>query len=451
MLNATADRLIHEVANQIESADAPLQLTLPITDPIVYGYITQFPNDQRVEKAAEALKVGVIAIKSASPTLDMRVVHDKFAEVESRFKDFVGEFQEEMTAHLGHYFKDKDGQLPRSLDGFLGQEGHLARIIRAWFDPADGKLGRLMEAQVGPNSLFARSLDPKNKDGVIMLIEARMQKLLENRLNEVLAEFSLDQEKSAMSRLKTLLDEGFQKINLALGVKEATAAEAARRHVKGIEFEADLYKVFAAMGRGLGDETEFVRGTPGETRKKVGDLVAILGETAGAPGVRIVFEAKDSRYKLKEAIDELEAAKENRAAGIGIFAFAKGSETAEIGDFRRIGDDFYCTVDKDDLAAGKPLLFFDSAYKIARALAVAAARREAAGGLDLQAIEQHVQELLGWVARIGEMATKARTIQTSGKFIEEHATELKQDLDRRLNGVLEMLRNGQEAGLTGIG
>ncbi|HVA45902.1 MAG TPA: hypothetical protein VNH11_05895 [Pirellulales bacterium] len=322
----------------------------------------------------------------------------------------------------------------------------------AWFDPAEGKLGRLMEAQVGPNSLFAKSLDPKNKDGVIMLIEARMQKLLENRLNEVLAEFSLDQEESAMSRLKTMLDDGFQKINRALGVEEATTAEAARGHVKGIEFEADLYKVFAAMGRGLGDETELVRGTVGAVaRSKQGDFVATLGETAGAPGLKIVVEVKESEWKLKDALAAIDDAKKNRKAVIGIFVFAKGSEPAEVGDFRRIGEDFCCTVDKDALAAGRPLLFLDSAYKIARALAVAAARRGAAGGLDLEAIEQHVQELLGWVDRIAEMATKARTIQTSGKFIEDRANELKDDLDRRLNEVLEMLRNGEEAGLTGIG
>lgn len=442
MLTATADRLTREDADQIET-DGSFTLTLPITDPVVYGYITQFDEDQYVEKAVEALKVGVIALKSASPTLDMRVVHDKFAEVETRFKHFVAEFKQETAESFAHYFKDKDGQLPRSLDGFLGQDGHLARIIRAWFDPAEGKVGRLMEAQVGPNSQFARSLDPKNKDGVIMLIEARMQKLLENRLNEVLAEFSLDQEASAISRLKAMLDDGFQKINVALGVRKATAAEAARGHVKGIEFEADLYNVFAEIGRQLGDETEFVRGTPGETRKKVGDFVATLGETAGAPGVRIVAEAKDSRYKLKEAIDELDAAKENRAASIGIFAFAKGNEPAEVGDFRRIGEDFYCTVDKDDLAAGKPLLFLDSAYKIARALVVTAARREAAGGLDLESIEQHMQELLGWVDRVAEMTTKARTIQTSGKFIEERANELKDELDRRLNGVLQVLARAE--------
>lgn len=221
MLTVNAARLPREIADQLEKGPPPLELTLPINGPIVSGYLSQFEHADWAPKATAALKVGVIAIQSASPTLDMRVVQEKFGEVETRFKDFVGEFQEELTGHLGHYFKDKDGQLPRSLD-------------------------------------------PKNKDGVIMLIEAKMQELLESRLNEVLAQFSLDEDNSAMSRFKALFDEGFQKINLALGVKDAKAAEAVRGHVKGIEFEADLYEVFAETGRQLGDDTEFVRGTPGE-------------------------------------------------------------------------------------------------------------------------------------------------------------------------------------------
>lgn len=167
-----------------------------------------------------------------------------------------------------------------------------------------------------------------------------------------------------------------------------------------------------------------------------------LGETAGAPGVKIVIEVKESEWKLRDALAAIDDAKKNREAAIGIFVFAKGSEPAEVGDFRRIGEDFYCTVDKDNLAAGKPLSFLDSAYKIARALAVAAARREAAGGLDLEAIEQHMQELLGWVDRIAEMETKAKTIQNSGKFIEDRANELKDQLDRRLNEVLAAIRRG---------
>ena len=42
--------------------------------------------------------------------------------------------------------------------------------------------------------------------------------------------------------------------------------------------------------------------------------------------------------------------------------------------------------------------------------------------------------------RIAGMATKARTIQNSGRAIEQCAADLKQDLDDRLAFILELLR-----------
>src|SRR5262249_22257967 len=68
---------------------------------------------------------------------------------------------------------------------------------------------------------------------------------------------------SAMSQMKAMFDSGFSGLREALGVKAARAEEAERGHIKGINFEDDLYKVVAEMGRQFGDQTELVRGTPG--------------------------------------------------------------------------------------------------------------------------------------------------------------------------------------------
>jgi len=51
----------------------------------------------------------------------------------------------------------------------------------------------------------------------------------------------------------------------------------------------------------------------------------------------------------------------NRKAAVGIYAWRRGTEPTEVGDFRRIGDDFYVTVDADDLRAERQLLYFDAA------------------------------------------------------------------------------------------
>jgi len=432
------------ITNNIRKSEviASLDLNLVINDRNVLAYLSQFEDEEiQCEKAVEALKVGVIAIQSASPTLDTQVVQAKFAEVESRMKEQMAECQKKVADDLVRYFAEKDGVVPRSIDGIFGEKGAVTRTLHTFFDPTDGRLSRLMQAQIGPQSSFGKALDPQNKQGVIALIETRVHELVEAKLDEVLQEFSLDEDGSAMCRLKGMLSDFFGQLNQSLGIKAATAEEAERGHVKGIVFEEDLYAVFAEVGNQLGDDTDLVRGTVGVvSRCKKGDFLAILGETSGAPGQRIVVEVKDQSLRLKDAIDEMQDAKQNRDATCGIFVYTRGMEPAEVGDFRRIGEDFYVTVDKADLASGKPLLFLDSAYKIARALAVAAARKEEAGEFDRQKIQDQLDALAAWSARIADMATKARTVQSSGKLIEQCANDLKADLDSRVAVVLNELK-----------
>jgi hypothetical protein len=431
----------HDQSSEVVSS---LDLSLVITDRQVRAYLARFPSEElQCEKALEALKIGVIAIQSASPTLDTQVVQEKFAELDTRWKDQVTEFQTRIESDLARYFASQHGVVPKSLDEIFGERGLVTRTLQAFFDPADGKLSRLMQQQIGPQSTFGKSLDPHNKTGVLSLIESRVQELVEAKLNAVLNQFSLDADGSAMSRLHTLLTESFHRLHQSLGVQAGAKAEADRGHVKGMEFEADLYEVFARMGARYDDVTELVRNTPGEIpRRKTGDFVAVLGETSGAPGYRMVVEVKNTTLSSKQAQAELQEAKQNRKAATGVLVFARGTEPPEIGNFRRIGEDFYVTVDRDDLAAGEPLVFLEAAYQIARALAVATTRKEAAGQLNLQQIRDQVDALATWSDRLAEMVTKARTIQTSGQFLEKHANDLKADLDTRVGTIVRALQPG---------
>jgi hypothetical protein len=439
----TANALSHHRTDAVSSLD----LSLVINDHNVLTYLAQFQDeDVRCEKALEALKVGVIAIQSASPTLDTQVVQVKFAEVEGRMREQLREFQGKVKDDLCRYFAEQDGVVPRSIDGTFGENGTMTRTFQSFFHPTEGKLCNLMQSHIGPHSKFGKALDPQNKEGIVALIEARVHELVEAKLDEVLKQFSLDQDDSAMSRLKEMLSEFFGRLNQSLGIKLATTAEAEKGHVKGFVFEEDLYQAFAEMGRQLGDETECVRGIVGAvSRCKKGDYLATLGETSGAPGKKVTVEVKDQALRLKDAIDELQDAKKNREAACGIFVFARGCEPPEIGDFRRIGEDFYVTVDRDDLAAGSSLPFLDAAYKIARGLTIAAAKKDQGGELDLQKIHDQVDALAQWSGRIADMAVKARTIQNNGKQIEQCANELKIDLDAKVAVILRALQQAESA------
>src|SRR5262249_47624764 len=133
-----------------ENGTAIMDLPLRIADPLVLGYLQRFEGDDRLEKAQEALRVGVIALQQAIPTLDTEVVREKFAAFEK-------ELGEQFSAFLG----EGDGVLPRSLDRFFGERGLIAGLFTKHFDPTDGRLAKLIEDKVGPKSEFAQALDPK--------------------------------------------------------------------------------------------------------------------------------------------------------------------------------------------------------------------------------------------------------------------------------------------------
>jgi hypothetical protein len=424
MSGTVANRIAHQ-----SSENGSIHLDLEVSDPIVVGFLSPYEGPARLAKVLEALKVGVIALQTAYPTLDTQIVKDQFAEM-----------QEDFGEAFALYFAEKDGIVPKSLKDAFGEKGELSQVFQRYFDPKEGRFVRLMDGQIGPSSSFGKQFDPENKKGVIATIEEKVKQLVEAKLDEVVAEFSLDEDGSAMNRLKTIIESAFTGLREVLGVKDARAEEAERGHVKGFNFEEDLYEVVAEMGRQFGDETELVRGTYGVNKCKTGDHLVTLGETTGAPGLGIVFEAKDQVYKAKKAIAELQEAKKNREAVSGIFVFAKGCEPVEFGNFKRIDNDFYCTVDKSALAEGGPLPFLWAAYELARVQAVTAVRKEAGGKLDLERIQQHIDGIAAWVPRLGEIVSKANTVQKSGNAIETTAKEIKEDIEERVAEILALLR-----------
>src|SRR5207253_8667964 len=124
----------------------------------------------RLAKALEALKVGVIAIQTASPTLDTQIVKDQFAEM-----------QEDFGGALARYFAEKDGIVPKSLNDAFGDKGALSQFFLRYFDPEAGRFVRLMDGQIGPSSKFGKLFDPRNKDGVIAVIEEKVNHLVEEK------------------------------------------------------------------------------------------------------------------------------------------------------------------------------------------------------------------------------------------------------------------------------
>lgn len=446
------ENLVLESMNETTSFqsnnDGFIEMPLFITDPLVIRYLSTFSEAERSERIIEALRVGVIAIQSASPTIDTNMVDDKFRQVQTTIDGYLNGFKGDLKEKLEDYFKSGSGAVPRSLDSFFGTNGTMSQMMNTYFSSDQGRLTNLIQQQVGPNSSFARSLDPNNKEGVLSKLEQMVQTHLQDKTNEIINQFSLDIDNSALSRLQTSLFSKvaeiqnantifFGELKQALGIKEGKELEASKGTEKGREFETALYDKVASLARQLGDTSENVRSLVGKIpRAKVGDYVITLGQTSGAPDTNIAIEVKkEQNYKLKDAVEELKQAKENREAVAGIFVFAKGYEPSEVGDFLKIGNDFYITVDEELLSSNQPLLFLETAYKIIRILLVTSKRVEEAKEVDLDKIKRELESVLQTAGRISEIVTKAKTIKTNSEFILSLADTLKDEIEEKITSI----------------
>ncbi len=430
-----------------------LSVTLTLQDHDVVKYLSKYEGKRREEKALEALKIGVVAILSASPSLDTKIVEEKFNELDSKLREYAESFKKELGDDLRKYFEKEKGDIPATLNSFFGERGLLAEALKDYFDKKTGRISLLLQEELGPGSSFFKSLDPENKESVISRIEALVSQKLSETAQGVIGQFSLDKDDSGMSRIKKLIEDKvgeikstnedfFSELRQHLNIQKAVADEAEKGTQKGRDFETALYERVAILGQQLQDVTENVTGVIGEIpRSKVGDYIVILGETSGAPGRRIVIEAKMGQsYRMKDAMTELQEAKENRKADCGIFVFAKGYEPIEMGDFKIDGNDFYCAVDEATLIGGGALLFFESAYKISRVQIVTRARKELSGGVNLIKIRDNVAFMIKQTELMAELITKAKTIKNHGESIEDTLKSIKENLDLQLQATLELLK-----------
>jgi len=189
-----------------------MHLELHVRDSTVIKYLLEFEVARREEKALEALKVGVIAIQSASPSLDTKIVDEKFQEVEGRINKCLDGFQDGVKSRLEEHFKPGTGYVDQSLDNLFGNKGTLTLLLNEYFGTDGGKVSGLIQNHIGPSSQFAKSLDPGNKESVISRIEETVRKILEEKSGEIVKQFSLDTDESALSRLKSELFKEIKRI-----------------------------------------------------------------------------------------------------------------------------------------------------------------------------------------------------------------------------------------------
>jgi hypothetical protein len=258
---------------------------------------------------------------------------------------------------------------------------------------------------------------------------SRMAKTVNTTNDAIASHLTLDSENSALSRLKRELftvlkahGEAAQKFQedvraTLAGMQARREADAAStRH--GLDFESQVGAMVHSEAQRLKDVATFVAKTPGRiSRCLVGDVLVELGTESCAPGARIVIEAKaEQGYTLKQALQEIETARQNRDAETGLFVFSKKIAPANLEPISRYGQDLVVVWDAEDPAS-------DSCLKLAlsavRAISIGKSKVREEQAADFSAMDKAIFEINKQVDALDEIRTLSTTIQNnSGKILE---------------------------------
>ena len=305
-------------------------------------------------------------------------------------------------------------------------------------DNEDGALARLVRQVERAQRSIVEQFSMDNEDSAL----SKMSKLLESTHSSIKSSLTLDDDKSPLSRLRQELvnvlsaqntaNQVFQtEVRSALESMKARREEADRSTRHGGEFQDAVGAVVQADAQRFGDVFTDVGDTSGsKSRCKVGDHVIALSPECAAPGARIVCEAKaDRSYDLNAALAEMQTARENRDAQIGIFVFSATTAPAGLEPLKRYGSDIVVVWNQDDPTTD---ILLKCALSIARALAVREARASAEAEANFDEIDAAVSKIGHNAVALNEVTTWANTVQSSGKKIADRVEKVRDDLEKQI-------------------
>ena len=453
---------------------APLVVTLEITDPEVAADLRRFEGDARERRALAALRLGVMALRSASGQIDTASIREAGDALVSQVRELLSaratEMTERLASTLGQYLDPKSGVLQQRLEALVQKDGELDRMLRAHVGADDSQLARSLAVHVGEGSPVFKMLAPDAASG----LRAQLAKTIEGSLAEqrkhilrefsldhegsalkrLLAEFSLDRDDSALARLKREVLSTVDKIardnvEFQSQVRESLARidvrkkEEARTPRHGFTFEGRLGALLGEEAQRLGDLHEATGETTGIIRNcKVGDHVIELGAESAAAHARIVWEAKEKQgVGLREALDEIDEARRNRQAQVGVFVFSATTAPEGLESLQRHGGDVVIVWDAEDPASD---LVVRAAYSLARALAVRERRSDDEAKAAVVEIDRATRAIEKQAGYLDDMRKWAETVRSGGEKIADRSARMAEDLRReieRLDAQLASLRS----------
>ncbi len=186
----------------------PLELLVDDRD-VIRALVAYAEGDERNQYAAEALKIGVLAMRHVAGQLNtdaFRREGDQFITgLQKTLDQHKVSVYDQLENKLKEYFDPKDGRFSDRVQRLVSQDGELSQLIKSFIDGENSLFARTLVAHVGRDSALMKLLDPRQSDGLLTSLGKTVDDQLTQQRDHLLKEFSLDNKEGALCRLITQL------------------------------------------------------------------------------------------------------------------------------------------------------------------------------------------------------------------------------------------------------
>jgi hypothetical protein len=343
-------------------------------DKDIVNYFQSIEPEEQVERFENALKVGVVAVKTVGLAENINYIEKEFQTLNHDFTDTLDSAIKEMDKKYEEIFGEK------------------------------GKFGEIIQQNFGENGKIIKDLFDPNKEGT------PLYNLRNDFRNEI------------------------TQLRQQLSVKEKEEEIIKKTPLKGEPFEVLCENIISQVCRHYGDILENTTKKQGKLQgSKDGDLVSTISEN----GKKIVFEVKDvASISIPEIQRKLEESIENREASYGVFV-VKNVEALpkSIGWFQEFGNNMLaCALSTKEKEEGLHYELLLIACKWARTRVMLQGLKESK--VNAEFVQNKITKIQNKMKELRTIKTQCTNIMTASDQIKTIAKELEDEIGMELSDIL---------------
>lgn len=417
------------------------------------GELEQLLRRQVGNDGSELAKTLASHIGANSPLMKLLNPEEADGLVSSIRSTIAAVVDVEQKHILGEFSLDNDqGALKRLINELTQGNSKLKTDLAAEvgtvvqefsLDKEDSALSRLVRRVETAQQTITKefSLD---EDGSAL---SRLSTVINEAKGSIDANLTLDNEGSALSRLKRELvnilhtheqkvQEFQSNVQSALEGMKAQRKESARSTQHGNDFEATAHEFIEKEAQKAGDIATRTGATTGLIKNcKVGDILVELGADCAAAGEKFVVEAKeDASYTVAAALAEIDTAKKNRGASVGLFVFSSQTAPKGIDFLARHGDDVLLIWDAQKIESD---VILRAGLSLAKALCIRKRRERDQNDSNWEEVESAILAVEKEVLRLGQMKTWTDTIYSNSGKLQDEIRKMTNSLEKQIDVLRE--------------